>query len=105
MRPKLLPLSETMHLIMLALRIPLHGYAIMQLVNKMSDGQVNIAAGTLYGALDNLKKHNYIELLSNPVERKKIYQVTELGEEILALENTRLTQMIALYENGDDLNE
>lgn len=105
MRPKLLPLSETMHLIMLALRKPLHGYAIMQLVNKMSDGQVNIAAGTLYGALDNLKKHNYIELLSNPVERKKVYQVTELGEEILALENTRLTQMIALYENGDDLNE
>lgn len=56
MRPKLLPLSETMHLIMLALRKPLHGYAIMQLVNEMSDGQVSIAAGTLYGALDNLKK-------------------------------------------------
>ena len=36
MRPKLLPLSETMHLIMLALRKPLHGYAIMQLVNEMS---------------------------------------------------------------------
>lgn len=105
MRPKLLPLSETMHLIMLALRKPLHGYAIMQLVNKMSGGQVNIAAGTLYGALDNLKKHHYIELLSNPDERKKVYQVTELGEQILALENTRLTQMISLYENGDDLNE
>lgn len=55
MRPKLLPLSETMHLIILALRKPLHGYAIMQLVNEMSDGEVNIAAGTLYGALDNLK--------------------------------------------------
>ncbi|MEY8561347.1 PadR family transcriptional regulator [Jeotgalicoccus halotolerans] len=105
MRPKLLPLSETMHLIMLALRKPLHGYAIMQLVNEMSDGEVNIAAGTLYGALDNLKKHHYIELISNPGERRKVYQVTELGEEILAIENMRLKKFISLYENGDGSNE
>lgn len=100
MRPKLLPLSETMHLIMLALRKPLHGYAIMQLVNEMSAGQVNIAAGTLYGALDNLKKHSYIELISDPSERKKVYQITALGEEILDLENQRLKKFISLYENG-----
>lgn len=105
MRPKLLPLSETMHLIMLALRNPLHGYAIMQLVSEMSGGQVNIAAGTLYGALDNLKKHNYIELLSNPEERKKIYQVTALGEEILELENMRLKEIISLYESEGGSNE
>lgn len=105
MRPKLLPLSETMHLIMLALRTPLHGYAIMQLVSRMSDGQVNIAAGTLYGALDNLRKHDYIELLSDPGERKKVYQITTLGEEILELENKRLKKFISLYENGDGSNE
>lgn len=105
MRPKLLPLSETMHLIMLALRKPLHGYAIMQLVGEMSGGQVNIAAGTLYGALDNLKKHNYIELISDPAERKKVYQVTALGKEILELENTRLKKFISLYESEDGSNE
>lgn len=71
MRPKLVPLSETMHLILLALREPLHGYRIMQLVSEMSKGEVNIAAGTLYGALENLKKHGYIELLSEPSDRKK----------------------------------
>ena len=101
MRPKLLSLSETMHLIMLALRKPLHGYAIMQLVNEMSDGQVSIAAGTLYGALDNLKKHHYIELLSDPSDRNKVYQVTKLGEEILELENQRLKKFISLYEKGE----
>ena len=105
MRPKLLPLSETMHLIMLALRKPLHGYAIMQLVGEMSGGQVNIAAGTLYGALDNLKKHNYIELISDTAERKKVYQVTALGEEILELENTRLKKFISLYESEDGSHE
>ncbi len=105
MRHKLLPLSETMHLIMLALRKPLHGYAIMQVVSQMSDAQVNIAAGTLYGALDNLKKHGYIELISDPAERKKVYQVTALGKEILELENKRLNKFISLYESGDGSNE
>ena len=43
MRPKLVPLSETMHLILLALRTPLHGYRIMQLVSEMSQGEVNLS--------------------------------------------------------------
>lgn len=104
MREKLLPLSETMHLIMLSLRHPKHGYRIMQVVSQMSGGTVNIAAGTLYGAIDNLKKHGYIELVSEPEERRKVYQVTERGLEILKMENDRLKKMIDIYENGDDYN-
>ncbi len=34
MKHKLLPLSETMHYILLALREPLHGYAVMQKIEK-----------------------------------------------------------------------
>ena len=105
MRPKLVPLSETMHLILLALRRPLHGYRIMQLVSEMSQGEVNIAAGTLYGALENLKKHGYIELLSKPDERKKVYQTTKLGEVILEKENQRLRHIITLYEKGVEEDE
>ena len=105
MRPQLVPLSETMHLILLALREPLHGYRIMQLVSEMSKGEVNIAAGTLYGALENLKKHGYIELLSEPSDRKKIYQTTKLGKEILANENKRLKEIVTLYEKGVEGDE
>ncbi len=105
MRTKLVPLSETMHLILLALRTPLHGYRIMQLVSEMSQGEVNIAAGTLYGALENLKKHGYIELLSEPGERKKVYQTTTIGEEILKKENERLHHIITLYEKGVEEDE
>lgn len=98
MRPKLVPLSETMHLIMLSLLEPKHGYAIMEEVRQMSDGEVNIAAGTLYGAIDNLKKHDYIELVSPVGERKKVYGLTEQGRVILSAENNRLIQMTKLYE-------
>jgi DNA-binding PadR family transcriptional regulator len=33
-------MSETMHYILLALREPLHGYAAMQKIEKMSNGTV-----------------------------------------------------------------
>ena len=61
MKHKLLPLSETMHYILLALREPLHGYAAMQKIEEMSNGTVMLAAGTLYGAIENLNKHGWIE--------------------------------------------
>ncbi|UNB46271.1 PadR family transcriptional regulator [Staphylococcus coagulans] len=104
-RYPLVPLSETMHYILLAVRTPIHGYKIMQIVKEKSEGEVNIAAGTLYGALENLKKHQYIELISPPKERKKVYQITELGEHILAIENKRLLRMTEIYKKGGEKNE
>ncbi|EHI68654.1 transcriptional regulator, PadR domain protein [Streptococcus ictaluri 707-05] len=53
-RHKNLPLTETTSYILLALLEPGHGYHIMQKVEEMSDGDVRIAAGTMYGAIENL---------------------------------------------------
>ena len=105
MRPKLVPLSETMHLIMLSLLEPKHGYAIMEEVRQMSDGEVNIAAGTLYGAVENLKKNDYIEFVSPVGERKKVYGLTELGRSILSDENKRFVQMTQLYEDRGSFDD
>ena len=47
---------------------------------------------------------SHTELLSTYQEgyiRKKVYQVTKLGEEILELENQRLKKFISLYEKGE----
>lgn len=55
-RNKHLPLTETTYYILLALLEPAHGYHIMQKVEDMSDGDVKIAAGTMYGAIENLLK-------------------------------------------------
>ncbi|WP_392450040.1 PadR family transcriptional regulator [Staphylococcus massiliensis] len=104
MRNKLLPLSETMHYILLVLREPLHGYAIMQVIREMSENDVNIAAGTLYGAIENLKKHQYIRSLSDALDRRKVYIITELGEEVLKVENERLKHLVKLYEDGPKSN-
>ncbi|WP_298831057.1 PadR family transcriptional regulator [uncultured Planococcus sp.] len=97
---KLLPLTETMHYILLAVRNPLHGYAIMQEVEVMSNGQVRIAAGTLYGALENLLKYEWIERLPTEDPRRKVYRITDEGLEILKVEQERLQHILSLYERG-----
>ncbi len=99
-RHKLLPLTETMHYILLAVREPLHGYAIMQKVERMSDGQVRIAAGTLYGAIENLLKTEWIVLLPSEDPRRKVYRITEEGLRILEVERQRLRHILSLYEGG-----
>ena len=94
---KLLPLSETMHYILLALRSPLHGYAIMQRVEEMSDGNVHIAAGTMYGAIENLLKHHWIEQVPTEDSRRKTYRITAEGLDILEEEQKRIARILSLY--------
>ena len=97
-RHKLLPLTETMHYILLALREPLHGYAIMQKVEIMSEGQVRIAAGTLYGAIENLLKYKWIVPVPTDDSRRKVYRLTGEGLDILQTEQKRLSHILSLYE-------
>ncbi|HLQ70217.1 MAG TPA: PadR family transcriptional regulator [Bacillota bacterium] len=100
MKHKLLPLSETMHYILLALGEPLHGYAVMQKIEKMSNGTVSLAPGTLYGAIENLNKHGWIEPVGNS-GRRKIYMITTEGQSILEMERERLQHILFLYERED----
>lgn len=101
MKHKLLPLSETMHYILLVLREPLHGYAAMQKIETISNGTVLLAAGTLYGAIENLDKHGWIESVGMS-GRRKIYQTTAEGKNILKLEQKRLQHILSLYEGSEE---
>ena len=88
------PLTETTYYILLSLYQPLHGYGIMQRAAELSGGRVRLAAGTLYGALNALVEKGWIMLL--PVEgRKKEYQLTSRGLEVLKRELERLRELVA----------
>jgi DNA-binding PadR family transcriptional regulator len=94
---KFLPMTETTYYIMLSLLVPLHGYGIMQRVAELSTETVNIAPGTLYGALENLKKQNLISLVEEASEkRRKVYQLTDLGRQVVQLEYKRLKDLVAV---------
>ena len=92
-------LTESTYYILLSLYTPQHGYGIMQRTEALSGGRVRLAAGTLYGALTSLCDKGWIAPL--PVDensRKKEYQLTEKGLEVLKNELNRLRQLVA---NGE----
>ena len=92
-------LTEATYYILLALYSPRHGYGIMQEVEEMSNGRVHLAAGTLYGVLSTMVDKGWIKQLPiDPGSRKKIYQITELGLQILEDEVERLRELVT---NGD----
>lgn len=97
-RDKNLPLTETVYYVLLALTEPSHGYAIMQKVEELSDGQVRLAAGTMYGAIENLLKKKLITSLPSNDPRRKIYVISDLGKKVLYADYKRILNMIAVTE-------
>ncbi len=97
---RLTPLTESTYYILLALTESLHGYGIIKRVEKLTNGRLVLAAGTLYGALQNLQKHKLITLISSEEEKKgkKIYAITSEGKELMEHELARLKEMVT---NGE----
>ena len=97
-------LTESTYYILLSLYTPQHGYGIMQRTEALSGGRVRLAAGTLYGALTSLCDKGWIaplpvgESVTGENSRKKEYQLTEKGLEVLKNELNRLRQLVA---NGE----
>jgi DNA-binding PadR family transcriptional regulator len=90
-----LPLSQATYYILLSLREVRHGYGIMQDVEEVSKGEVKIGPGTLYGAMGKLEKQNVIEMATvQDDDRRKYYQLTDLGKEVLLLEYKRLKSLV-----------
>ena len=89
------PMTETGFYILFCLREEMHGYSIGQRVKEMTDGAVTISAGTMYGTLSKMEKDGLIQF-SREEEKRKLYQITALGEEILSLEIARIKR---LYRN------
>lgn len=98
-RNKHIPLTETVYYILLSLFEPAHGYLIMQKVEELSQGEVRMAAGTLYGAIENLLKWRFIEPVQSEDKRRKVYVITEKGRQILQVDYQRMKHIIEITEN------
>lgn len=88
-------LTEAVYYILLSLYTPLHGYGIMQNILKISNGRVNLAAGTLYGALTTLQDKKWIKALEDEENsRKKMYEITSEGRRVVEYEIERLEELV-----------
>ncbi len=94
-------LTEAVFYILLSLYQPMHGYGIIQNIAELSNGRVNLGAGTLYGAINTLVEKGWIVPAQTEEEsRKKNYVITELGKEVVAFEMERLEELL---KNGEKL--
>jgi len=94
------PLTESYFYILLCLyHRPLHGYGIMQKTAELSQGNVKIGSGTMYGATDNMMKKGWIRetFSDNPEDkRKRLYELTDSGREALKQEMRRLKYLVEI---------
>lgn len=86
------PMTETAFFILFCLREPNHGYGVVQTVEKLTEGAIKLAPGTMYGSLSKMEKDGVIRFIREE-DKRKIYQITELGEEVLELEIKRIERL------------
>ena len=90
-------LSEPAFLVLTALtEQPLHGYAVIEDVKRISHGEVTLHTGTLYALLDRLRTAGLIEVDREEVVASRLrryYRLTGLGQERLAREVDRMKRL------------
>ena len=126
---ELLPLTPAVLHILLALadgrrnavqedRVGRHGYAVAQEVEEMTDGQIRMGPGTLYGSIQRMLTSGLIEEVarargatrgnaagSEEDERRRYYRLTPLGSRVLELELARLARVVVIARAKHLLHE
>ncbi len=93
------PMTETAFYILLCLQKPNHGYGIVQVVERLTDGEIKLSPGTMYGSLSKMEKDGVIQFVCEE-DKRKIYTITDLGKEVLQLELKRIKR---LYHNSQEV--
>lgn len=86
------PMTETGFYILFCLQKENHGYGIVQRVEKLTDGEIVLAPGTMYGSLSKMEKDGLIRFVREE-EKRKLYVITDIGKEVLDLEFKRIKRL------------
>ena len=86
------PMTETGFYILLCLRRESHGYGVIQQVEALTQGDIRISPGTMYGSLSKMEKDGLIRFVREE-DKRKVYVITDLGSEGLDLEMKRIDRL------------
>ena len=99
----MLPLSAAVFHILLALSDgERHGYGIMQEVRDLTDGQLRLGPGTLYGSIKRMLEGGLVvETGERPDSdlddvRRRYYRLTDFGRLVLRGEAERLNRLVSI---------
>jgi DNA-binding PadR family transcriptional regulator len=89
----------TMALLLALAEDDLHGYALLQEVERQSDGSLRPGTGTLYAALERLEDEGLIRRspdLPAPGEdqRRRYFRITDAGRDAVRAESARMLRTL-----------
>jgi DNA-binding PadR family transcriptional regulator len=90
-----LPLTpHQFHILLALVDGPRHGYAVIQDVERRTDGALRLGTGTLYTAVARLAELDLIAEAGREDERRRFYRLTPLGRAVLRAETARLEALV-----------
>jgi DNA-binding PadR family transcriptional regulator len=99
----LLPLPPaTFHILVAVADEDRHGYAIIQDIERRTDGELKLSAGTLYRSIQRMLEQGLIvEPRERPApaeddERRRYYRITPFGAAVARAEARRLSQLVRM---------
>lgn len=93
------PMTETAFYILWCQQSPNHGYGVVQTVERLTDGAIKLAPGTMYGSLAKMEKDGLIRFVREE-EKRKLYEITALGREVLQTEIARIERLYRIAQEG-----
>jgi DNA-binding PadR family transcriptional regulator len=97
----LLPLGvPTLHVLLALGSDRLHGYAVLQRLERESGGRERMLPGTLYSTLAKMLDAGLVEEVESELPgddpRRRYYRVTPFGREVARAEAARLERLVGL---------
>ncbi len=89
-------------LLVLVQQGPRHGYALKEELLRRTDGRLNLGPGTLYRTIQSMLRDGLTQEVAKSSdskvddERRRNYQITALGRQVVAAEARRLEQLVEL---------
>jgi DNA-binding PadR family transcriptional regulator len=103
----LLPLSTpVLHVLLSLNETELHGYGIIQDIEKRTAGEVTLSTSTLYGAIKRMMRDGMVEPSDerpDPAlddERRRYYRITDFGRAVARAEAERIQRLAKIVKRS-----
>jgi DNA-binding PadR family transcriptional regulator len=88
------PTRAEFHVLLALLDGPRHGYGLMQDVETLSGGELQLGPGTLYTAIKRLRTSGLISETDADADRRRCYKLTRKGRAVVEEEARRMSDLV-----------
>jgi DNA-binding PadR family transcriptional regulator len=89
------PTGAEFHVLLALMGGPRHGYGLMQDIEQLSGGQLQLGPGTLYTAIKRLRASGLISECDADADRRRCYRLTRKGKGVASDEAQRLNDLVS----------